>query len=148
MKPNNRSGKRGSAYFDGFLKAKGQDFLLSERQDALARKVPLLIKDIAYGNVEINKYGRFFTQFFVCDIVYPELYKLYMAKLVHYNAVKEFIDNHGGDDLLNSVLIEDGDQVAAYQIALEGFQSMINSGGNLSYIPIMGNKLNRYRFKL
>lgn len=142
-KPN----KKGSAYFDGFIRMKGSDFLAMERPENLIRKVPMLVKDIAYGNIELPKYGRYFTPNFVY-MVSQEVDRIYYTKLAHYRAMEVYSPKFPTNEFLKRVLREDGEETAAWSIVHEGFKNILLSNGNLSYLNIMATQLKQYRFRL
>jgi hypothetical protein len=144
-----KGGKQhGSAYFDSFIRSKGPRFLLEERPENLMRKIPVLIKDIAYGNIAIEKYGQYFDEHFTKAIIMPVLGKLCVEKQIHYLAMKDYIEKYPKDDTAFKLLEEDGDLASAYALAYQGFYNICVYNGDLRYIPIMSNQLKRYRFKL
>lgn len=143
-----KGGKQhGSSYFDGFIRQKGKDFLLSEKPDNLKKKIPTLIKDIAYGNINLDKYAMFFTEHFVKDIVLPELSRILYTHNLHYMAMKE-LTTKVNDQMAFNVLQEDGDLANAYSLAYNTFYQIAMSNGNLSYLTPLSVQLKKYRFRL
>lgn len=142
-KPNKKS-NYGSAFFDPLIKSKGDTFMIMERPERLMKKVPMLLKDLAYGNIT-EKYNKYFTYDFVTRIVIPALQTLHLNALIHYNATKEFYEKYGSQDIF-TVMQTDGELLAVYDIALSGFNDMVASNGNLGYLISMGVKLKQYKF--
>lgn len=144
-----KGGKQhGSSYFDGFIRQKGKDFLLSEKPDNLKKKIPTLIKDIAYGNITLEKYSVFFTEHFVKDIVLPELSRICYMHNLHYEAVKTLLSTSAREQAAFNVLQEDGDLANAYLLAYNAFYQIAASNGNLSYLIPLAVQLKKYRFRL
>lgn len=142
-----KGAKHGSAYFDGFIKSKGLLFSQEERPENLKRKIPILIKDIAYGNIT-EKYYKFFDYHFMMDILMPELTKLYTRHYIHYQAMLNYYSTVSSDQTVLNTLQEDGELCAAYSIAMQYFEMIVKANGNLSYLPPMAEKLHKYRFRL
>jgi hypothetical protein len=142
-KPNKKN-NYGSAFFDPLIKSKGDTFMIMERPERLMKKVPLLLKDLAYGNIT-EKYNKYFTYDFVTRIVIPALQTLYLNHLIHFNATEEYYRKYGSPDAF-TVMQTDGELLNVYGIALSGFNDMVASNGNLGYLISIGEKLKQHKF--
>lgn len=142
-KPNKKN-NYGSAFFDPLIKSKGDTFMIMERPERLMKKVPLLLKDLAYGNIT-EKYNKYFTYDFVTCIVIPALQTLYLNSAIHYSATREFYEKYGSPDAF-TVMQTDAELQNVYGIALSGFNDMVASNGNLGYLITIGAKLKQYKF--
>lgn len=142
-KPNKKN-NYGSAFFDPLIKSKGDTFMIMERPERLMKKIPLLLKDLAYGNIT-EKYNKYFTYDFVTHIVIPALQTLYLNALIHYKATEEFYAKYGSPDAF-TVLQTDKVLLTVYEIALSGFNDMVASNGNLGYLITIGANLKQYKF--
>lgn len=142
-KPNKKN-NYGSAFFDPLIKSKGDTFMIMERPERLMKKVPLLLKDLAYGNIT-EKYNKYFTYDFVTRIVIPALQTLHLNHLIHFNATEEYYRKYGSPDAF-TVMQTDRELLTVYEIALFGFNDMVASNGNLGYLISIGEKLKQHKF--
>lgn len=142
-KPNKKN-NYGSAFFDPLIKSKGDTFMIMERPERLMKKVPLLLKDLAYGNIT-EKYNKYFTYDFVTRIIIPALQTLYLNHLIHFNATEEYYKKYGSPDIF-TVMQTDRELLTVYEIALFGFNDMVASNGNLGYLISIGERLKQYKF--
>lgn len=111
------------------------------------RKIPILVKDLAYGNIAPDRYGKFFTEYFVKDILLPELNRILIKHQTHYFALKEFYEVNKEGHVFG-ILQEDGDLVNAYTIAYTGFLAMRNNRGDLRYLNAISSQLRPFKFRL
>ena len=52
--------KRGSMFFDNMVRDFGEDFMTKVRPNDIMKKSHFLFKDIAHGNLNVEKHGRYF----------------------------------------------------------------------------------------
>lgn len=137
--------KKGSRFFDELIKNSGENFLETELEVNIRRRIQLLIRDIAFGNVDKTKYGKYFNER-LCTILYDEVYRRYQENFVIYDALRLYSKDNIGNDVVTRCLKGASDRQMAYGILLENVGFLCASGGNLSYIDIAAVKLKDYKF--
>lgn len=146
MKPMKKSGKRGSRYFDDNIKLYGPNFLETEPEPNLRKRIPILCKDIGYGNIDLEKYGKYFTPYLI-DILYDEVYLEYVRRYYHYIAMYDLACKYPNETQIDVILKEDKDRCAAYEILYTGIRD-IKRTGTIGYIDTIAYNLKKYRFSI
>lgn len=141
-----KSGKRGSKYFDEFIRNSGPNFIEVEQEKNLRLRIPQLCRDIAYGNISIEKYGRYFTRDLI-EILYEEVLIEYTKRYHIYMAMVDYAAKMIDEAPVQFILKECKDRCRAYEILYSGCVDL-RATGNLSYIYIISSKLKNYRFSI
>lgn len=140
--------QKASKFFEGYIQRYGENFLQYITEPAaiarLKRDMHRLIKDIAYGNVNINKYGRYFTpqfNFWLIEVVDEE----YVRKFTILSALNLYCTTYPGDENSLRVRAEANESYHAYRIIYERIYAL-NKTGDLNNITVLPNAL-KYSYK-
>lgn len=146
---NKRGGKKGSKFFDDFIRNSGENFLESELESSLMKKMPTLCRDIAFGNVDLEKYGKYFTPRLV-NILYKHVYMEYFKRYHIFMAMHEYVQNFPNDAFVLSLAKETEDKYKGFEAIFKPISEMYNSCGpmgyNLSYIDTASVSSKNYRY--
>jgi hypothetical protein len=140
--------QKGSKFFDNYIDRYGDNFLQYVAEPAaiakLKRDMPRLIKDIAYGNVNINKYGKYFTPQFnlwLIEVVDEE----YIKRSTILTALNLYCATYPSDSDAIRVRAEANESYHAYRIIYERIYAL-NQTGDLNNITVLPNAL-KYSYK-
>lgn len=146
MKPLTKKNKRGSKYFDEFIRNSGPNFLEVEPEKNLRSRIPSLCRDIAFGNIDIERYGKYFTPNII-EILYEEVCIEYTKRYHIYMAMADYAAKMKQEAPVQFIFKECRDKCRAYEILYTGCSDM-RITGNLSYLDVMSSKLKNYRFSI
>ena len=146
MKPMvKRSAKKGAKFFDDFIRTSGPNFMETESIVTITRKLPVLCRDIACGNVDINKYGKYFTMDLV-TILYHYVEEQYIRAEHSFGAMKMYANAVGYGNSVVQVLYKEAlDRYRGYSALYESIQRLYFTG-DLSNIDIAASNTKNYRF--
>ena len=147
MKPQNK--KRGSAFFEHFLKQSGPDFLMKENVLNLKRKANMFFRDMANGAFEFDKHGQYLADDRLIQIMIQEATHKQIIHSIHYNAVNLMIVNDpaSSNNWTQHVARMDYDSASAYTLILETLQAFYNTR-NLSLFEELANRIRPIKHSL
>jgi len=146
MKPQQKRKARPS-YFQQNVQRFGPNFLDQKNAEQMQKDAVKVFRDIAMGNIDIEKDGIFFMnqQFLVCCIREAEV--ILNTHIVHCSGVSSLIYAGQGNEFVSAVLEKDQRSAQAYKILYDGLCAL-SSTGNLDYLAMLTNNLRNYRFNI
>ena len=151
---NNRKLNRGSQFFEQMIREFGNDFLNRATPLNLVKKSNLLFRDFAHGNIDMDKYGQYFTNPQFIELMYRTSFEKMMYYCIHlngYNSIKlsqnPQIRNLSTYQSFSRFEKEDSESYQAYQIISNGF-SVVLSTGDISNFVTMVNSLRPFKYSL
>lgn len=137
--------KTKSSYFDMAVQKGGQDFLDTKSPDEIAKDAKRRIfKDMAYGNIDYEKYGRYFMEpQFVGQLISVAEEEVSNHQ-IKYLALAEYDRNHPGDPRIIGLISVESRLYSAYSIILTHLQYVRDTGYNISILPNMTSAI--YQF--
>jgi hypothetical protein len=149
MKNNKmRQQHKGSSFFDPLIRNYGEGFFTRENPLVIRRKMHLLFRDIAFGNIDEKYYKYFVNQEFL-NVAYSEaVNKQYMFWFRQAGEI-EFMKNYPSclNDLMKNISNNDIETYNAYTILVNGFQSIMQSG-DPRFIDRIVVEIKPYKYKL
>jgi len=141
--------QRGAMFFDQFVRDYGEDFISKVPPLTIAKKSHMFFRDIAMGNIDLKKYGKYFSPQFV-DLMEKEAFKKRFYYGTHVNGLSltlQYLPQNAQHPLFNVIEKEDRYSLAAYDIIDEGLRYILNSG-DLNHILTMVNNIKPYKYSL
>lgn len=149
MKNNKmRVQNRGSSFFDPLIRNFGEGFFTRENPMFIRRKMHLLFKDIAFGNID-EKYYKYFMNPEFLNIVLSEAYNKQYLYWFRQASETQYIKMcpSGVNDMMKSILNSDIESYNAYSILVSGIQNIIQTGDPRGLDSIIV-KIKPYKFRL
>lgn len=145
MKNNKiKTSKKDSRFFTEFINRSGQDFMVRENPVNIYNKIPLLLKDIAFGNIDLEKYGKYFSPQLV-NIMYDKTYDIAQNKYIYTKAIELYVAHDTNNDRAKLLLRKSIREANAYNILLYGIDALRNTG-DLSILIAMAYRLKELKF--
>lgn len=142
--------KRGSMFFDNMVRDFGEDFMNKVRPNDIMRKSHLLFKDIAHGNLNAEKHGRYFLDGNFITILKNASWQKRFYYITHCNGlefVKLNLPSNASDPLFHEIERTDRESLQAYTIIDEGLNTIMNTG-DLSMLTVMMNQIKPFRYSV
>lgn len=136
--------RKESRFFSEFINRSGEDFIVRENPINLYNKIPMLFKDIAFGNVDLDKYTKYFCPKLI-EIMYQRAIEIGQEKYVLMKALELYLNQNPQDNVAGVLYMKAKKQVYAYNVLATGIQN-IRMTSNLSYINTMASSLRDVRF--
>lgn len=136
--------KKESKFFEIYINRFGENFMnaISSYPNVVRLKMDMkknLVRDIAYGNIDIIKYGRYFTpQFnlFLIEAVTEE----YRKRRLFFKVFSEYCFMNPLDNEAKSYFKEINEGFRIYRIIYDNIYKL-NLTGDLNYITIIPNNI-------
>lgn len=136
--------KKESKFFDNYIGRYGENFMncIVSYPNILRLKMDMrksLVKDIAYGNVDVIKYGKYFTSQFnwwLLEAVTEE----YKRKKMFYKVFSGYCFTFKADESAKAYFKEINESYQAYRVIYDNIYKL-NATGDLNYIKIIPNHI-------
>lgn len=139
---------KGSSFFDPLIRNFGESFFTRENPLTIRKKMHLLFKDIAFGNID-EKYYKYFTNQEFLNIVYSEaVNKQYIYWLRQVSEI-EYMKLYPGsvNDQMKTIVNSEIETYSAYSILVNGIRAIITTG-DPRYLTSITVNIKPYKFKL
>lgn len=140
--------QKASKFFENYIQRYGENFLQCIIEPAsiakIKKDIPRLIKDIAYGNVDINKYGKYFTPQFnrwLIEVVDEE----YLERMITLSALNLYCTTYPDNYDAIRIRAKANEAYQSYRIIYERIYEL-NATGDLNNIRVLPNAL-KYSYK-
>ena len=149
-KMNGRKPQRGSQFFEGFIRDFGEDFLNKVQPLMIRKKAHLLFRDIAHGNIDITKYGKYFMHEPFVEIMVNESWCKRYAAGNHVNGlnlIRQMSPSDAAHPQFDLLFKSDMDTFNAYVILNDGLAALANSK-DVNYIGVIANNIRPFKYAL
>lgn len=149
MRTNKMSNKkRGSAFFENFIREYGEDFLNKVPPLTLTKKMHMLFKDMAYGNIDLEKHGKYFANPDFVQLICQEASKkrFYHGTHVNGNRMLQIYKPETEQYPMFPIMCkEDMQSFEAYCIISEQMNNLLNTG-NVEYLTVLANNIRPFKY--
>ena len=145
--------KKGSMFFESMIHDFGSDFMVRARPNDIFKKAHLMFKDIARGNIELEKYGQYFLDGNLLTIFINASYEKRFYYITHVNGMNlirqfpQMCPNIAGSDMMENFYRADNEALSAYSILNDGFKQILATG-DLNILPVMMNQIKPFRYAI
>ena len=140
--------KRGSMFFDNMVRDFGEDFMSKVRPNDIMKKSHFLFKDIAHGNLNVEKHGRYFLDGNFTTILKNASWQKRFYYMTHCNGlelIKLNLPANAADPLFQDIERADRESLQAYSIIDDGLNAIMATG-DISILTIMMNNIKPFRY--
>lgn len=149
MKPNNNNNRKRNSYFSTNIQQKGENFLEQKNAQQLQNDAIRIFRDLARGNVDLEKYGEYFLDPMMIDACIIAATNKVMYHTISYNGVNYMINYLNSmmqavDPNIIMVSEDHRKSMEVYTIILQNMQCIAQTK-DLNYLPALINNISRFR---